>query len=43
MMRPASFRFFEGAERGPEVAVRIHNLKLVTTLFINPELYAAEA
>jgi cyclopropane-fatty-acyl-phospholipid synthase len=28
---------------GPDVAVRLHDRKLYTKLFINPELYAAEA
>ena len=28
---------------GPDVAIHLHDRKLYTTLFINPELYAAEA
>ena len=28
---------------GPEVAIRLHDRKLYYKLFINPELYAAEA
>ena len=28
---------------GPDVAIRLHDRKLYTKLFINPELYAAEA
>ena len=28
---------------GPDVAIRLHDRKLYSRLFINPELYAAEA
>ena len=28
---------------GPDVTIRLHDRKLYTKLFINPELYAAEA
>ena len=28
---------------GPDVAIHLHDRKLYTKLFINPELYAAEA
>ena len=28
---------------GPEVAIHLHDRKLYTKLFVNPELYAAEA
>jgi cyclopropane-fatty-acyl-phospholipid synthase len=34
---------FGGRSPGPEVAVRLHDRSLHTKLFLNPELYAAEA
>ena len=34
---------FGGRLPGPDVAIRLHDRKLYTKLFINPELYVAEA
>ena len=34
---------FGGRLPGPDVAIHLHDRKLYTKLFINPELYAAEA
>ena len=34
---------FGGRLAGPEVAIRLHDRRLYNRLFINPELYAAEA
>jgi len=34
---------FGGRSPGPDVSIRLHDRKLYTKLFINPELYAAEA
>ena len=34
---------FGGRLPGPDVGIHLHNRKLYTKLFINPELYAAEA
>ncbi|UEM14933.1 hypothetical protein J4G43_012250 [Bradyrhizobium barranii subsp. barranii] len=34
---------FGECQPGPEVAIRLHDRKLYYKLFINPELYAAEA
>jgi cyclopropane-fatty-acyl-phospholipid synthase len=34
---------FGEREPGPDVAIRLHDRKLYIKLFINPELYAAEA
>jgi cyclopropane-fatty-acyl-phospholipid synthase len=33
---------FGGSRPGPDVAIHLHDRKLYTRLFINPELYAAE-
>jgi len=44
-VRDASGRVhvFGGREPGPDVAIHLHDRRLYTSLFINPELYAAEA
>ena len=34
---------FGGNAPGPDVSIHLHDRKLYTRLFINPELYAAEA
>ncbi|MGB7260317.1 MAG: class I SAM-dependent methyltransferase, partial [Pseudolabrys sp.] len=34
---------FGGREPGPDVAIHLHDRRLYTSLFINPELHAAEA
>jgi cyclopropane-fatty-acyl-phospholipid synthase len=34
---------FGGRSPGPDVTVHLHDRKLYTKLFINPELYAADA